>query len=318
MGNLRWQWKLANRGVVTAEIDRATSRESVQQDGRVLSECARGGKPDGHVVAVAPAIAAGLSERPPLEAVVSFDPTLAICVLRVDGHEVGPTAWPVKERKVVEVKPPKPWGTYALFGVLLAGAAVLLFFRLTRPPEPPPPDRSLHGTTRALNGLFIAHYPPEMEAKPAVFPASASGIAIEDKEQRLSIVLAAVPQDSAASHDAWGLQQRLRDEALANVPKGIARFEETARRDERCLGEPGAVVVGRLAHGSSRRARVWSCAFVHEGAGYFVLYSVAEPADDAAEKRARTILDSTELTRLADLGAPPSPSELPSPAEIAK
>ena len=39
------------------------------------------------------------------------------------------------------------------------------------------------------------------------------------------------------------LQQRLHGEAVANLPKGIARYEEGARREETCLGKPGAVVV---------------------------------------------------------------------------
>jgi len=308
---LRWQWTLANRGVVTAVIDPEALREMVSQDDRILSDGPRGSRPDGHAVSIAPASVAGRSDRPPIDAVVSFDPQLAICILRVDGQEVAPTTWPIRERKI-EVQPsPRPWGRIIGFGALLAGALTLLVFRLTAPAPPPKQDRSLHGTQRAMNGLFIAHFRPDLEAKPAVMPNGVSGLLLEDKEQRLAIVLAAVPSEGAVPHEPWALQQKLRDEALANVPKGIARFEEAARRDETCLGERGAVVTGYLAHKTSRRARVWSCAFVHDGAGYLALHVLNEPVDEATERSARTIVESTELTRLADLGAMPDPSSLP-------
>lgn len=312
VGILRWQWTLANRGAVTAIIDPAAGTETVAQDGHTLSAGPRGGRPEGHTVAVQPAKADGRSERPPIEAVITFDPQLPICILRVDGHEVTPTAWPVKERGEKPPPPGKPYVRYGVFGVLLLLSLVLVIRRLLAPAPPPPPDRSLAGTQRAMNGLFIAHYPPELEAKPAILPG-ASGILLEDKAQHLTIVLSATQADKDTSLDPWTLQQKLRDEALANVPKGIARFEETARREDTCLGERGAVVIGRLAHNKSLRGRVWSCAFVHDNAGYFLLYSLAEPTDAEAEAGARKIIDATELSHLADLGLPPDPSAFKPP-----
>jgi len=313
VGNLRWQWTLANRGIVTAIIDPHGMRESVAQDDQTLSESTRGGRPEGHTVAVQPAKADGRSERPPIEAVVSFDPKQPICILRVDGQEITPTMWPIKERTVETPRPSKPWALMGGAGAILLFALFLGVRRLNATPAPGVPDRSMHGTQRAMNGLFIAHFPPALEAKPAVMPATASGILLEDKEQHLIIVLAAAPTDPAEVSDRWALQQKLRDEALANVPKGIARFEETARREDTCLGEKGAVIVGHLAYKTSIRAKVWSCAFVHHGAGYFALYSLAQPLDPGAEEKARQIIDSTELTHLSDLGLPPDPSALKPP-----
>ena len=60
------------------------------------------------------------------------------------------------------------------------------------------------------------------------------------------------------------------------------------------------------------RDRTWACAFVHDGAGYFFMYMVAEPASTADERRVRAIVDATELTHLSDLGlVPEAPSQLP-------
>jgi hypothetical protein len=301
---LRWQWTLANGGTVAAVIDRGGSTETVSQGTRVLSQSARGGKPDGHTVMVDPEREPDRSERPGIEAVVTFAPGTAVCILRVDGHEVAPSAWPVRPPAVTP-KPTRPYGAWALIGIgVLALVTFGLVVRTTRG-EPPRIDPKLGGTYRALNGLFIAHYPDDFEARLAVLPPGAGGIILEDTAKTTTIVFGAMPNETSGMTDPWVLQQRLHDEAVANLPKGTARYEEGARREETCLGKPGAVVTGKIMSSGKAKARVWSCAFVHDAAGYLALYMLAEPAGTADERRARAVIDTTELTHLADLGMLP-------------
>lgn len=305
MALLRWQWTLANGGIVVAVLDVERGVEAVWQGDRVLSERPRGALADGHAVVVAPAARPDGSVRPSVEAVVTFDPRAPICVLRVDGHEVAPSAWPVRARRTAPVRPARAWGAHLVTLVLLAALIAAGVFLVAMKGKPSTPeDPLLRGTHRAPSGLFIAHFPGELTPKDALLPSGVSGLVLEDAPVTLTLVLAAAPS-AMGLRDPWLLQQRLRDEALANVPKGLARFEETSRVEETCLGERGAVVTGQLAHGSVRRARVWSCAFVHDGAAYFMLYALEEPASAETERRARAILDATELTRLADVGPPP-------------
>jgi hypothetical protein len=305
---LRWQWTLANGGNVTAVIDLDASTEAVSQGDKVLSSCARGARPEGHVVTVAPEREPGDSERPPMEAVVTFSPKAPICILRVDGHEVAPRLWPVRQRQVQPTKAHVPIGTYVLLGLiaiaLVVGGVVVRSLRKEVPP--PRADGRLTQAHRSANGLFVAHYPDDLEPKPAVLPQSAGGLVLEDKSKATSIVIGALPLGESERRDPWILQQRLRDEALANLSKGGARYEEVARREDTCVGKPGAVVTAQLVSQGTRTAKIWSCTFVHDAAGYIVLYMLAEPVETADERRARAIVDATELTKLADLGVLPT------------
>ena len=300
---LRWKWRLANRGIVTATIE-DDGREVVAQDSRVLSEALRGTKPEGHTVVVTP-VQSNLEDsvRPPIEAVVTFDPQAPICILRVDDHEVSPAAWPERERPTIPMpsQPSVPWKLVAIGALVLVLAAFL--FSSVHGSRLSSADTKLRGTHRASNGLFIAHFPEDLDARAAVLPTGVGGVVLEDKAKTTTIVLGSLPPDaSGAAHDPWMIQQRLRDELLANVPKGTARFEELTRRDETCLGEHGAVVVGQLLESGAQRGRVWSCAFIHKDVGYIALVSLGEPATSDDEKRVRAIVEATELTKLADLG----------------
>jgi hypothetical protein len=304
---LRWQWTLANGGNVTAVIDLDASTESVSQGDKVLSSCARGAKPEGHTVTVAPEGDSADSERPPMEAVITFSPGAPICILRVDGHEIAPRLWPVRQRQVQPTKAQIPIGAYVLLGVvavaLVIGGVVVRSLRKEAPP--PRADGRLTQTHRSGNGLFVAHYPDDLEPKPAILPPSAGGVVLEDKAKATSIVIGALPLGESERRDPWILQQRLRDEALANLSKGGARYDEVARREETCVGKPGAVVTAQLVSRGTRTAKIWSCAFVHDTAGYIVLYMLAEPVETADERRARAIVEATELTKLTDLGVLP-------------
>lgn len=312
---LRWEWRLANGGLVVANIDAARNLEIVSQSKRVLSQATRGQRPDGHKVLVSPERDPSQSERPPVEAVVTFGTNTAVCILRVDDQEVAPSVWPVRRRRepAVDQGPPQPIRTYALLGLgavlLLAVGFAVRAFRGDSGAKPQ--DSKLEGTYRSLNGLFVAHYPNELEPKLAVMPAVVGAVMLEDKLKTIDLIIASLNINDAQNtpsgppRDPWMLQQAYRDEAIANLPKGSGRWEETARREDTCLGKSGAVVTGQIMVHATRTHRVWSCAFMNDNAGYLILYMLAEPAGTADERRARAVLEATELTRLADLGTIP-------------
>jgi len=189
---------------------------------------------------------------------------------------------------------------YALVAVAIVSAVVFLVAR--HQDGAAPIAGELAGLHRSPSGLFIAHFPGDFEAKAAVVPSGIDGIVLQEKSKSTAIVITAISADPALARDPWAVQQRLRDEALANLPKGAARFEESARRDETCFGAPGAAVIGQLKQTSATSARVWSCAFSRGASSYLVLTMVAESASTEDHKRARTIVDATELTRLGELG----------------
>lgn len=303
---LRWQWTLSHGGGVAAEIDVEAGTETISQGSRVLSRCPRGGKPAGHSVLVAADRAPGRSERPPIEAVIVFEPLLPICVLRVDGDEVAPTLWPVRQRPARPAEE-RPWARYVLGGLSVAALLTcVVVVRSRRCDAPSLADRDLGRVHRASSGLFVAHYPDDLVARVAILPGGVGGVVLEDETRTTNIVIAATTAGASGARDPWALQHLIRDEAIANLSKGVGKYEESGRRDETCLGTPGAVVTGRILANGDRHAKVWSCAFVRDDAGYFTLYMLPEPALGEDERRLRSILDATELTRLADLG--PSPA----------
>ncbi|HSO39135.1 MAG TPA: hypothetical protein VLT33_41700 [Labilithrix sp.] len=296
--SLRWEWTLANGARVAAEIDKAKSVERVLVGGRVASEAARGTKADGHSVVAPPQPSARTPE--PLTAVLSFEANAPICILRVDGFEVAPTTWPQPQRKAVqpqEVHPLARWLILAAVAVAVIGVAVALIRRSRSASS----EQALASTLRSSNGLFIAHYPASFKTRPVVLPSPLAGALLEDDEAHETIVLAAFELEATTAPDRWLLQQRFHDEILSNVPKAARSYVEVERRDDRCLGEAGAVVLGRFERPDGARARVWSCAFVKDRRGYIASYVLPETAPDA---RLRRIVDGTELTQLESVGTP--------------
>lgn len=297
--SLRWEWTLANGARVAAEIDGTQGRELVLVGGRIASEAPRGTKPDGHSVVVPHA--PGTRNPDTLTAVASFEPRSAICILRVDGHEVNPTAWPHPQRRVPkaeEAQPATRWLIYAAVGVAVIGIGIAVARRTGGGAVEPP----LSGAQRATNGLFIAHYPPSFRPKPIALPPLLAGSLLEDDTARAAVVLAAFELEATTTPDRWLLQQRFHDEVLANLPKTARSYAEIDRRDEPCLGESGAVIVGRYLRPDGSKARVWSCAFVKDRRGYIVAYALP---DNDPEAPLRRIVEGTELTRLESLKAPP-------------
>jgi len=163
-------------------------------------------------------------------------------------------------------------------------------------------DPPLSGTQRATNGLFIAHYPASFRPKPIVLPPLLAGSLLEDDTARAAVVLAAFELEATTAPDRWLLQQRFHDEVLANLPKTARSYAEIDRRDEPCLGEAGAVIVGRYVRPDGSKARVWSCAFVKDRRGYIVAYALPDKEPEAPLRR---IVEGTELTQLESIGTPP-------------
>jgi hypothetical protein len=291
----RWEWTLPGGAQVAATLDPATGIESVFLGGRLVSSGARGAKPAGHVFAV-PGTADDADKVS-----VSFDPRVLICILRIGREEVSPNLWPGPQRPKRASPPrgPIPLGTVAalLAVVVLGGGAAYML--VTRTPSGVAPG-PLTGVHRADNGLFVAHFPTTFVARPAVVPGGASGVVLEDREHNEAIVIVGLTIGEG-SDDPWALQKRIHGEALTNLPRGSGAHDETSRSDGTCLGQPGALVLGRVTSTSGSRANLWSCAFRRGPAGYLVMYSVPESDTAGGAARLQSIIGSTELTRLEDL-----------------
>jgi hypothetical protein len=232
----------------------------------------------------------------PAGVVVTFQPGALICILRVDGEEVPPTRWPVR-RRAERPKPRTvsfPTGIVAVV-VLLLAAAGGAFWLVRERGLPSARSAATTGAYRAENGRFVAHYPPAFVARRAVVPSDISGVAIEDPGRGETVVLLALATGDVP-RDSWLAHKRLNDEALANLPRGGAGWEEHARAEETCIGQPGAVVRGTV-----KDVAVWSCAFVRDGAAYLAMVALRDDATSEDEKRLRAIVEDTELTKLGEI-----------------
>jgi hypothetical protein len=244
---------------------------------------------------------------PPSLATVTFDARVRVCVLRVDGEEIAPNVWPLPEQKL-RAAPTSPrtlpsWTALGL-ALLLAVAVGVFLVRGRGARDGTHPDMS--GAYRAPDGRFVAHFPPGFTARPAALPGGASGVVLVDDERGDAVVIVAVSSASAlATSDAWLLQKRLHDEALSNLPRADGAHDELGRRDETCLGQRGAVILGRVNDRRGQPARVWSCAVSSGDTGYLVMSSLHDKALPEEEKRLRRVVDATELTQLGELAAPP-------------
>jgi hypothetical protein len=300
MSEHRWEWTLPGDARVAATLDPASGIEEVFLDGRPVSRAARGTLPDGHVFARP-------GEPDDADKVsVSFDPRLLICILRVGREEVSPTLWPGPQR-VKRAPPPRaglPLGTIAAvlaIAAVVGGAGYVLATRAPSAPARGP----MTGVHRADNGLFVAHFPPAFVAHAAQVPGGTSGVVLEDRAHNEALVVVALTIGEGLD-DPWALQKRLHGEALTNLPRGSGAHDETSRTDGTCLGQPGAIVLGRVTSTSGSRANLWSCAFRRGPAGYLVMYSLPENDTSGGSARLLSIVESTELTRLEELtGARP-------------
>jgi len=298
----RWEWRLPGGERVTATLDTTTGTEAVLVDGNLVSKAARGTKSEGHVVTVRRASSEPVTEP----AVVAFDPRLLICVLRVGREEITPDQWPRPQRGK-GLGPPRRSSPLGILVVVLLAAAVVgggiaVAMRVRAWSREPGP---LAGVHRADNGLFVAHFPASFQTRPAVLPPGVGGLVLEDRKRDEAIVIVSLAFPEGLG-DPWALQKRAHGEALANLPRGGGAHVETARSDGTCLGQPGAVVIGRVTSTRGTPAAVWSCAFFRGGDGYLVMYALDEAANAADAQRLRSIVDATELTRLANMSeAPP-------------
>lgn len=286
----RWEWTLPDGVKIAATLDPTRKIESVFVGGRLVSEAPRGTKPEGHVL------------EKPSGVVVRFQPGALICILRVDGDEVSPNVWPVRKRaerakpKIVAF-PLRAMGIGVL-AIALVGAA--WWGWSSRAGSNDGGSSSLDASFRADNGRFVAHFPKRFVAKKPQLPAGASGVVLQDAERRENIVVLAYASADAPV-EPWLVQKNLHAEALTNLPRNGPTYEETSRGDETCLGEGGAVVLGKSRTARGEAANVWSCGFVRDGVAYLVMYSVRADASSEDGRRLREIIEATELTHLAEL-----------------
>jgi hypothetical protein len=300
MTEARWEWMLPGSVRVAATLASPTGVESVFVAGSLASQSARGAKPDGHSLKVARSSDDG--ELEPLDVSVTFDPRVRICVLRVAGEEIAPQVWPITERgRAVRPPPTAPFPTGIVTAVV--GAVVIAGFAsgvlLSRGPSAGP-NREMSGVHRAESGLFVAHFPKSFVARSAVMPSAMTGIVLSDDKRGETIVIVALPP-SEAMRDPWLLHKRVHGEALVNLPRADGKYDELSRRDDACLGQPGAIVAGRVTNQQGEPARVWSCAFSRGDTGYLVMSSLREKSPAEDEKQLRRIIDATELTELGAL-----------------
>lgn len=289
----RWEWLLADRVAVAATLDAATRVESVFVQGRLVSQAARGTKPEGHALADPPGV------------VVWFDPGVLVCILRRDGVEVPPQIWPVKKRAArptpsVFALPPMHVVLVAVVAILAIAALVVFRDRA----EAIAPDVGNTASFRAPNGRFVAHFPPTFTSRRALLPSGISGVVLEDPVRAETIVVLALASGDVP-RDAWVLQQKLHAEAFANLPRAAGADEEIGREDDTCVRQRGAVVRHRVRSTRGDAALVWSCTFFDEGAGYLVMYALPESANPSEAKRLRAIVEATELTRLGEIPGQP-------------
>ena len=306
MALLRWQWRLANGGSVAAVIDTVANTETVSQGDRVLSSSPRGGTPDGHIVAIVADRNPGASERPPIEATVTFATGTPVCILRIDGHEVSPVAWPMRERETRALpSTSRPYGTYLLIALVSVFLVALGLVVRSLRHDPESRTEAFEARHRLTNGLLVAHFPADLEPRTPGLPGDVGGLVLEDRAKTSTVVLSAVAIEG--TRDPWVVMKRLHDDVVATLPRGMGKYEETARHEGTCVGRPGAIVAGKIVEAGATRARVWTCAFVKDDAGYLAATMVVEPASAAEERRLHSVVEATELTHLSDLGKQPPP-----------
>ncbi len=286
----RWEWLLPDGRRVAATLE-DDGREVVHLGERVASEGPRGAHAAGHVVEASP------------EIIVTFEPQVAVCVLRVDGHEIAPTTWPRSERSREASAPTQatriPVGLVLALAMALVGTAAWGAWRALGAKGA---TSEVAASYRAPTGLFVAHHPSSFRTTVATAPNGGSAVLLTEAEREESVVIVATPLGDMP-RDPWVVQKRLFREALAALPRADSAFDETGRSDETCIGEKGAVVVGRIATARAASAKVWSCAFVKGDAAFVVGYALPEGAPKANEAALRAIVEATDTTKLADVGS---------------
>jgi hypothetical protein len=286
----RWEWTLPEGVKIAATLDAGERVESVFVGDRLASQAPRGAKPAGH------------SLEEPSGVVVRFQPGALICILRVDGDEVSPNVWPVRKR----VERPKPrMVALPLRGIGIGIAALLAagggyWAWTSHGASGDAAGAALGSSFRAENGRFVTHHPSRFVVGKPQLPPDASGVALVDADRAESVVVLAYTGPDLPT-DPWLVQRKLQPEGLASLPRGGPTYEEVSRKDDTCLGNAGAVVVGNARTPRGDAAKVWSCAFAHDGAAYLLMYSVRADASSEDGHLLREIVDATEVTRLGEL-----------------
>lgn len=281
---LRWEWEPSPGSRVRATLDAAGRTESVYLDDVCVSRAPRGARREGHAVALP---RGGV-------ATVTFDPSVVVCILRIDGMEIAPLAWPAPRRGPASPAPPRRAPpALAVLGLVIVGALALVIGKLASTRDVVAETR----THRADNGLFVAHLPSTYVERVGSTSPGGSLLTVH-RGDAAAVILARRGGDGA--RDRWAVQQRLGAEALAALPRASGAYRETSREEGTCAGEPGAIVQAEVTDRAGRPARTWACGFVHGEAAYLLSYLVPDAAASEQEAELRGILDATELTNLAE------------------
>ena len=168
------------------------------------------------------------------------------------------------------------------------------------------------GALTASNGLATVHYPAGFAVKEQ--SKSESGPKGSDDACRertctiqMSIVeLTSTSRDEGAfvasfkmngkrvGRDPWLVSNYLHEHFSEVAKVHGAAYVETARKDETCLGEAGAVVIGHFTDNKNQDGTVWTCTFIRDGNAYWVgtFVNAKYPGDEPA---LRAIVDATEI-----------------------
>jgi hypothetical protein len=290
----RWEWTLPDGIRVAATVDPQGRAESVFVADELVSTAPRGTRPEGHVLPSLPGV------------VVTFQSGALICILRREGEEIAPDRWPVRERLRPQPRP-SPNGsspvTILLVGLVLfvVGAVGVFTVRRWLGGGDDSIEGAMGGRFRAANGRFVVHHPMRLVPRRASMGAGLSGVVLSTSRATHVVVLV-VDAAPDAPQDPWTAQKRLSAEAQVLVPRGEGAPEEVVRREETCVGRPGAVIVHRVRDTRGRPASLWSCGFVDRGAAYLAMTLAPEDISDAERDELRKIVEATELTQLAALG----------------
>jgi hypothetical protein len=188
--------------------------------------------------------------------------------------------------------------------VLIAVAAGAAFIEIRRwREEQVVAEGTIDKTFASPNGLFVAHHSAAFKPTvPPKLPRDVGVVALMNQKKDESVYLIALLLPSTIPDDPWKLHETIQKGFVKGLlGEGLA-YEETERKDETCLGEPGAVVRARY-HVENDSGWMWSCTFAHAGYPYRVMYAFPDRhAGD--EALLRKIVDATELTVPAVIATP--------------
>jgi hypothetical protein len=300
MADRTWEWRLPNGESLIARFDATLHVESIWIGPRLVSRSPQGGKSEGHAVALGPG-------KGPYEANVLFGANGTTCTVRIEGQELLPVRMPDTIAASSARSEGGSAGFLLRFGItvlLFAVAAGAAFIMIRRGREEQVlAEGTIDKTFASPNGLFIAHHSAAFKPSvPPKLPPDVGVVALLNKKKDESVFVLAFLLPSTIPDDPWKLHETIQKGFVKGLMGEGATYEETERKDEICLGEPGAVVRART-HVENESGWMWSCTFVHAGYPYRVMY-VFPDRNGGDEALLRKMVDATELTVPAVIATP--------------